>query len=155
MRKLKPILSLVSLVFACSPAGTKKKDLVAEGKSHVPVSALTLGEPSHLAKLMRIMEAHGDSVAVALEAGNELPPYPDAISALTTAEPTEGMHIDEITFPVFAETYQEKVAALYEVSESERTDAYNMVIQSCANCHYAHCPGPLMKIEKMFVGRGD
>jgi hypothetical protein len=28
---------------------------------------------------------------------------------------------------------------------------YNGLVQSCANCHTTHCPGPMMRIKKMYV----
>jgi cytochrome c556 len=61
------------------------------------------------------------------------------------------MHIDQQTFPVFARDYQAKVEALYAAQDADRESAYNAVIQSCSNCHQSHCPGPLMKIDKMSI----
>lgn len=112
-----------------------------------------LEEPSALAKLMRVMERHADDVKAGLATGAELPPFPEGITDITTATPTEGMHIDPISYPVFAKDYQAKVQALYDAPVEDRSTAYNALVQSCANCHRSHCPGPLMKIDKMYVER--
>ncbi|MBL7940847.1 MAG: hypothetical protein JNL43_15910 [Flavobacteriales bacterium] len=110
-----------------------------------------LTPPSELALLMRSMAAHADTVKAALGRGEDLPPYPKAFSNLMKAEPTKGMHIDPITFPTFAKDYLDKVDRLYKAKKTDRTRAYNALVQSCANCHGSHCPGPLMRIKKMYV----
>ena len=117
----------------------------------LPSPGQEVAEPSPLARLMRIMTAHADSSKAAIDRGAELPPFPEAIRTITTATPTEGMHIDPITFPTFAHDYQRKVEALYAAEMEDRTMAYNSLVQSCVNCHSMHCPGPLMKIKKMYA----
>jgi cytochrome c553 len=107
---------------------------------------------SELALLMRTMAVHADSVKAAVNRGDKrLPPYPKEIEKLFTAKPTDGMHIDPITFPTFGKDYQAKVNALYKAAKKDRKQAYNALVQSCANCHGTHCPGPLMRIKKMYV----
>ncbi|MDQ3100642.1 MAG: hypothetical protein M3R08_04590 [Bacteroidota bacterium] len=107
--------------------------------------------PSELALLMRLMAVHADSVKAAIQKGNDLPPYPKDISTLFTATPTEGMHIDPITYPTFGNDYIAKVDMLYAGSMQERSKLYNGLVQGCANCHTTHCPGPMMRIKKMYV----
>ena len=141
------VLILIALaVVAC--AGQTK-----EHEAERPVGPVDqqLEEPSPLAKLMRVMERHADEVKAGLATGAELPPFPEGIADITTATPTEGMHIDPISYPVFAKDYQAKVQALYDAPIEDRSAAYHALVQSCANCHRSHCPGPLMKIDKMYV----
>ena len=116
-----------------------------------PTATQELAPPSELALMMRAMAAHADSVKVAVSRGDELPRRPKAFKALPTAKPTKGMHIDPITFPTFAKDYQNKLGQLYKVKKGERQQAYNALVQSCANCHGTHCPGPLMRIKKMYI----
>jgi cytochrome c553 len=107
---------------------------------------------SELALLMRAMSVHADSVKAALRRGDRrLPPAPAGIDRLMDATPTDGMHIDPITFPTFGKDYQDKVDALYKAARKDRTQAYNALVQSCANCHGSHCPGPLMRIRRMYL----
>jgi hypothetical protein len=108
-------------------------------------------EKSELASLMRVMELHGDEVRKALKNGAALPPPPEGIDELLTAEPTPNMRIEQQTFPVFAQEYLKGIDALYKVESKKQQDAYNTVIMSCSNCHTVNCPGPLMKIDKMFI----
>jgi hypothetical protein len=108
-------------------------------------------DASELALLMRAMAAHVDSVKATIARGGELPPFPEDFAKLFTATPTEGMHIDPITYPTFGKDYLAKLDMLYEGTEEERPRLYNALVQGCANCHGTHCPGPLMRINKMYV----
>jgi hypothetical protein len=108
-------------------------------------------DASELALLMRAMAAHVDSVKATLQRGDGIPPYPEDFAKLFTATPTEGMHIDPITYPTFGKDYLAKLDMLYAGTEEERPRLYNALVQSCANCHGTHCPGPLMRIKKMYV----
>lgn len=125
----------------------------ARTNNDAPASnAQDLTPPSELALLMREMAAHADSVKAGLARGDKkLPPYPAGVKKLLTATPTKDMHIDPITFPTFGTDYQAKVDGLYKAARQDRTRAYNALVQSCANCHTTHCPGPMMRIKKMYV----
>ena len=143
-RPLLPVLLIMSALAGCfatsSGTDTERDRTLQEVKP-----------PSELALLMRTMAAHADSVKKALKAGSELPPYPEEIKTLFTAVPTEGMHIDPITYPTFGNDYIRKVDMLYAGAEEDRSKLYNGLVQSCANCHTTHCPGPMMRIKKMYV----
>lgn len=141
MRLTMPLALAALLALAAASAPPKGADAPQE-----------LTPPSELALLMRQMAAHADSVKAGLARGDKrLPPYPRAISALLTATPTPGMHIDPITFPTFGKDYQQRVDALYKAARKDRPRAYNALVLSCANCHTTHCPGPMMRIKKMYV----
>ena len=141
------LLVLLTLfgVIACSAQQAGE----AQGTARAPQE---VAPPSELALLMRLMAAHADSVKAGIARGDkDLPPFPKEISTLFTAVPTKDMHIDPITYPTFGKDYQDKVAALYKAARKDRALAYNALVVSCANCHGTHCPGPLMRIKKMYV----
>ncbi len=139
--KLLTLLLILGLVLSCSE--TQKTDQMVDDSG--------IKAPSELAQLMRVMEAYADACRQAIRKGEGLPDAPMGIEGLVTARPTMGMHIDQQTFPVFAKDYQAKIEALYAAQDMDRESAYNAVIQSCTNCHLSHCPGPLMKINKMSI----
>lgn len=126
-----------------------------EGRAETGPGPQELAPPSQLALMMRAMAVHADSAKAAIGRGDALPPYPKAFKGLLKAEPTAGMHIDAITFPTFSKDYQAKLDALYRARKNDRRSAYNALVQSCANCHGSHCPGPLMRIKKMYVRNED
>ena len=139
------VLLLLFGVIACSAQQAGE----AQGTARTPQE---VAPPSELALLMRLMAAHADSVKAGIARGDkDLPPFPKEISTLFTAVPTKDMHIDPITYPTFGKDYQDKVAALYKAVRKDRALAYNALVVSCANCHGTHCPGPLMRIKKMYV----
>jgi len=139
-----PVVALILLAIVAGAARS--------GDAPVTGAAQELTPPSELALLMRAMAAHADSVKTGLARGDkQLPPYPQSISKLLTATPTKDMHIDPITFPTFSKDYQAKVKALHKAARKDRSAAYNALVQSCANCHSTHCPGPMMRIKKMYV----
>jgi cytochrome c553 len=141
MRRILPVLLLLITVVAC----LAQRPTAGEARSTIPQD-----DASELALLMRTMASHTDSVKAALKRDAKLPPKPD-VSRLLTATPTEGMHIDPITYPTFSADYVKNLDALYKAPKKERPKAYNALVQSCANCHGVHCPGPLMRIKKMYV----
>ncbi len=140
------LLCLVGLV-SCFAKQAEEAPFVAPAATVVQ----ELTPPSELALLMRAMAAHADTVKAAVARGEDLPPYPKSFNNLMKAEPTKGMHIDPITFPTFGMDYLDKVDRLYKAKKADRTRAYNALVQSCANCHGTHCPGPLMRIKKMYA----
>ena len=143
-----PVLLVIIVAFVSCFA--ESAEPIAQ--QNTELSAQEVTPPSELALLMRRMAAHADSVKIGLARGDKnLPPYPKEISALFTATPTADMHIDPITYPTFGKDYQQKVAALYSGAKKDRAQLYNALVQSCANCHGTHCPGPLMRIKKMYV----
>lgn len=141
MRRSFPLLLLLVAMVACVAQRP-----YAEVKDHAAIQ----DDTSELVLLMRTMADHADLVKAALKTDGKLPPKPD-VSRLMSATPTEGMHIDPITFPTFSADYVKKLDALYKAPKKTRPQAYNALVQSCANCHGVHCPGPLMRIRKMYV----
>lgn len=146
-----PYRTLVLLILATVVVGLAFTTPGRNDAAHAEAPAQELTPPSELALMMRAMAIHADSVKAAVNRGGSLPPYPKAFKKLPTAEPTKGMHIDPITFPTFAKDYENKLGRLYKVKKGERQQAYNALVQSCANCHGTHCPGPLMRIKKMYI----
>lgn len=148
-RVIFPMVFLAVLACSAQPAdGTHAAppDEVAEARPQ------DVAPPSELALLMRLMAVHADSVKARIARDDkELPPSPEGINTLFTATPTKDMHIDPITFPTFGKDYQDKVKALYRTARKNRRSAYNALVLSCANCHATHCPGPMMRIKKMYV----
>ena len=146
-RTFLPVLVMLLCLLGCF---ARQADLSTTNKA-TSQEVQDVKPPSELALLMRQMAAHADSVKASIRKGTELPPYPKEIDALFTATPTEGMHIDPITYPTFGNDYIKKVDLLYAGSVADRSKLYNGLVQGCANCHTTHCPGPMMRIKKMYV----
>lgn len=146
MKKDLKYITLIGICFAAFACNSISDSGTTELKDSIQ-------EKSELAALMRVMEVHGDEVRLALKTGQSLPERPEGIDKLLDAAPTPNMHIDEQTFPVFVDAYLKSVNQLYAASFDDRREVYNGLVQSCSNCHTVNCPGPLMKIDKMFLGQ--
>ncbi len=140
------ILAVALLPFLLSFVGASRGDrTVQQG----------LKPPSELALLMREMTAFTDSVRHRLQRGDELPPYPAGFAAIQTATPTDGkLEIERATFDAFADHYLAQVKALYDAPPADRISTFNATVQGCANCHAVACPGPLLRINKLFATSG-
>lgn len=107
---------------------------------------------SELALLMREMTAFTDSTRLRLGRGEELLPYPAHFDRMYTATPTDGkLDIDRSTFDAFAGNYLTQLKSLYDAPGSDRDHLFNGTVQACANCHATACPGPLVRIKKLYV----
>src|SRR5687767_5246112 len=95
----RPIVPVFLILLGLMSCFARQADLSSNEPAHRTASVQEVKPPSELALLMRTMAAHADSVKAAIKLGSELPPYPKEIATLFTATPTEGMHIDPITYP--------------------------------------------------------
>jgi hypothetical protein len=110
-----------------------------------------LKPPSELALLMRDMAAFSDTTQARLRRGADLPPMPQ-FAAIHTATPTDSMlEMDRDTYTRFAGHYLQQVKALYEAPTNDRHRAFNATLSACSNCHTVVCPGPMVKIKRMYV----
>jgi hypothetical protein len=75
-----------------------------------------------------------------------------------------GIHTAEATQPEKAASEEFKsFAKAYEVSASEflmsdpemMADNYQTMVTACMNCHKAVCPGPMVKIKKMYLSENQ
>jgi len=142
------LLVLAIMALSARTSGNTPRPVVSEMGS---ASIQDLKPPSELALVMRALAIHADSVKATLGTKRALPPYPTEAATLLTAKATDGIHIDPITFPTFAHDYLKKLDVLYKAKKKDRALAYNALILGCATCHTTHCPGPLMRIKKMYA----
>ncbi|MCB9169163.1 MAG: hypothetical protein H6594_02295 [Flavobacteriales bacterium] len=122
--------------------------LVREQQPQVP----DLKPPSELALLMRHMTSWSDSTKQRLVQQRELPPFPKEFTGILTAAPTDSkMDIERSHFDAFAHYYLDQLKALYAAAPEDRARTFNATVNGCATCHGSACPGPLVKIRKLYV----
>jgi hypothetical protein len=59
--------------------------------------------------------------------------------------------MDHAVYDPFAEHFLTTLDGFYKAKKKDRAQAYNALVQACANCHMQVCPGPLVRIKKMYV----
>ena len=109
-----------------------------------------LKPPSELALMMRNMATFMDTAKSRTLLGVDRPPYPEQFKKMKTATPTEGMVENEV-FDPFADFFLTTLNSYYKAKKKDRVQRYNALVQACANCHMQVCPGPLVRIKKMYV----
>ncbi|NNF34955.1 MAG: hypothetical protein HKN68_12655 [Saprospiraceae bacterium] len=136
-------LSLVSgfvlvILFVLSCANGEKKQLNPNGDSE-------------LALLMREMEANALDMKKFIETGR-VPASDYDHSTLFTAIPTEEGKTDLPEYKTMAQSYLDAMKSLQSANQNTAAGAYKDMVDMCLSCHKSMCPGPVVRIEKLYVG---
>ncbi len=133
---------LMFLVFACSDVDESKSDLT-------PTQPNPNGD-SELALLMREMFDDGMRMKQQLESGDKLEVLAK-FEKIHTATATEPEKAASKKFKMYADAYLNMIEQL-KVSSPEDTEVlYQGLVKSCMNCHQALCPGPMVRIKKLYL----
>lgn len=132
-----------------------------QGLSYLFIALFTLTLPScssdatesekkdaELALLMRRMFDETMEVKKSIVQGNtsvEIPRFED----IHTATPTDP-DVHEDGFYVFADAYLWAVDAL-DVTDTAHAEHFNAVVDQCMHCHTEYCPGPKVRIKKLYI----
>lgn len=142
------IAAIALFAFACS-SGDSSAEQTDSAAVCKPKTVNPNGD-AELAVLMREMADWTDSCKVAIESGRPMPPKPEKLGNLHTAERTD-KNIDETVFSSMASMYQGKVLAFEQATDVNRKEQYNSMVTGCVDCHKSFCQGPLVRINKMFL----
>lgn len=105
---------------------------------------------SELALLMRDMFDEGMRMKQDILDGKK-PRVLKKFETIHTAEATEPEKANTDAFRIMADVYLASLKDLKNASKEERYERYQNVVQSCMSCHQAMCPGPIVKIKKMYL----
>ena len=109
---------------------------------------------SELALLMREMFDDGMRMKAQIENGKK-PEVLKKFEAIHTAEATEPEKAASDQYKVFADSYLAMMEALQNSSEEEATMLYKGMVETCMNCHRSMCPGPIVRIKKMYLSESN
>lgn len=137
LHSLRPILlfamvalSVAGLSFASQPSDT-----------HATDSELTL--------LMRKM--YDDTALMKTAVKKRKKPEPGvAHEQLLSAVATEGKQTQSPAYQTMGQAYLKALNELLAATPDQAKDRYKKLIDSCMSCHTAFCPGPKMRIEKLY-----
>jgi len=123
----------------CSAApGSKKK-----------VGKYLMRQDSELTILMKDMEEDLKRIKADLAAGKSAKLGLDYKKVLT-AHGTDAGEVPSESYQAFAKNFLQVVEA-FEKSEIEKsTELFETLVTSCMNCHQVHCPGPMVRIKKLY-----
>ncbi len=104
---------------------------------------------SELALLMRAMFDDGMDMKTAIEKGQH-PSTKVDYAKIFTATATEPDKAASPEFKAFADVYLEQMKALENCTTEEAAPIFKTMVTSCMNCHAAMCPGPMVRIKKLY-----
>lgn len=141
MKSLLMFLSVGSVILALGCMGSKK----AQSSDSAPLNP---NGDTELAVLMRAMYDDGMEMRSSILNG-EIPESHVDLANLYSMDAAEPHKVASAEYQAYAKVIELAYAALENGDEQQRITAYKSIIQTCASCHQAMCPGPLVRIEKM------
>ncbi len=102
--------------------------------------------PKPMALMMRLMAANADSMRSQLLRGETIDSTNFPFIKFYLVEPTDP-NVLEPKFFDNARLFQESYKQLF-AHPKEQKKYYNLMINSCINCHESYCSGPLKRIRK-------
>ncbi|HEY3386109.1 MAG TPA: hypothetical protein VGK46_06350 [Saprospiraceae bacterium] len=109
---------------------------------------------SELALLMRDMHENGMVVKQQLLAGQN-PDLSIDCEKLFTAKPTEPDKVADPRYAGYAKAYESAVKSFRQEYNSDRVGTYHTMVDACMNCHKEVCPGPMVKIKRMYLSEEE
>jgi len=109
---------------------------------------------SELALLMREMHDDGMRTKKQLLEG-KTPSIKVAYEKLTTAKATEPEKAASPEYAAYATIYETAVQNFLERRGNEQIESYTTMVNACMNCHQQICPGPMVKIKKMYLSEKE
>ena len=120
-----------------------------DNKGKTGNARFTMREDSEMTLLMRDMFEYYDSLKVNIENG-EIPEQIRVFNEVHSAVSTEPEKGKSELYQAMATVYKESADRL----KNNRTDMpkyFNQMIDNCMNCHQQMCPGPMVKIKKLYL----
>ncbi len=109
----------------------------------------TMAIDSELTLLMRDMYNYYDSVKSEVVDGSldeDIKTFTEIHKAVATS-PEKTL---SPLYQAFATNYIQSVNHINQ-SDKNRKDAFNLMVDNCMNCHQQMCPGPMVRIKKLYI----
>lgn len=144
MKKILAISTVIilTLILSCSN--------VEQSSDYLPPIQPNPNGDSELALLMRDMFDDGMRMKQLIKAG-KTPEVIENFEKIHSAQATEPEKAASKEFKLFANAYLNSLENLKSASPDGIKDLYNGVVESCMSCHRAMCPGPVVRIKKLYL----
>ncbi len=110
-------------------------------------SSFNIYRVASLEKLMKKMNAYLEAEKANIETGKPALKFPVSQSQFSKAKGPERKIVAE--HQQYIEGFYAELNKYYNVTgTAERKAAFNVVVNSCINCHQHECPGPIIRIKK-------
>lgn len=132
------------LLFSCITDSPEKNET---GPIIMPINP---NGDSELALLMRDMFEEGLKAKEKIKNG-EIPDLVLDFEKIHTAQATEPEKAASPEYKVHALSYMQAVTALKNADKNNLEKSYTNMVDACMSCHKAVCPGPTVKIKKLYL----
>tara|TARA_Y100000589_G_scaffold136859_1_gene130938 strand:+ start:43260 stop:43724 length:465 start_codon:yes stop_codon:yes gene_type:complete len=143
-------LLAVSLFVSCQPTNEQQTGETKEAENKKG-NFTNPNEDSELTLLMRDVFNKTERIKKAIEQNQPLPDwysnYIDDLKKIHSATPTDP-EIKESTFFAFVDLLNQNALDLKQYPDKEH---YTQLVNSCVKCHQTYCPGPIVRIKKLYV----
>lgn len=106
-------------------------------------------DDSELALLMRAMYNDSEIIRQAILEKRLPEDFREKFKAIHTATPTDANVRDE-NFKPFSNSFLLALDKVYQ-DDDNRVENFNTVVSTCIACHQKYCPGPIRKIQKLYI----
>ncbi|TVR83277.1 MAG: hypothetical protein EA409_03190 [Saprospirales bacterium] len=137
------VLLILFFVFACSTEEPKAKETVNTG-------TMFPNDDSELALLMRFMYDDMERVKKEIENGGKASIEFDP-EEMFTAEPTDSAQVSTEHYKAFGKSFIAAYNAFQNANTKDLARQYSVLVQSCMTCHQSVCPGPMRRIENLYL----
>jgi len=107
---------------------------------------------SELALLMRAMFDDGMKIKQQIAAG-KMPEINKSFEEIHSAKATEPEKAASEAYKLYGNAYLNSLKNLKESPKEDLEDMYEAMVNACMICHRAMCPGPMVRIEKMYLSK--
>ena len=118
--------------------------------SNTEAKPLNPNGDSELALVMRSMHEDGLKAKEQLLKG-EKPELNYECSKLYTAKATEPEKVASPIYEGYAKSFEDAVKTFDQEYNADKTGTYQNMVDACMNCHREVCPGPMVKIKRMYL----
>lgn len=119
------------------------------GQSEKVLQPINPNGDSELALLMREMYDESERIKQEIAAGRK-PTVNFDYKKVLTAEGTEPEKVASDTYHAFAQAYVGLMNALEEATADQAPAIFLNMVDNCMDCHTALCPGPRVRIKKLY-----
>lgn len=109
----------------------------------------TMARDSELTLLMRDMYNYYDSLKVHIKA-DTLPQSQRIFHEIHTAVATSPDKSSSEVYQGLATIYHNSAKRIYE-ENVDRKMLFNQMVDNCMSCHQQMCPGPMIRIKKLYI----
>lgn len=157
-KKIIFLLAAITFVVACSQSTESESEKKPEKTETSSTEKKKKGprklenvKTSELAQLMRLMDKEMQSAKISIEGGFS---FHDSLTFdyghIHSATATEA-HMKKTGFDDFANAYLKQLEIFKNSGQATQKENFNLLVNSCLNCHASHCPGPVGKIKELKI----